>query len=214
MNVSSVPAPYWNPHVSEKEFFTGDGCEWPGGAFTDVWTGRKTWIQQLENSSVAVIKTSKKQRMVWCQVFLQSYISSCSPTYFLRTSSLLPWFLKCGRIQMRCWNFGRIYKKVTTQDVRACHCPLLCTRWREEGSAAFKPTACQVFRKQHLRWREAAWLPLLLLGLQCKLAFHISELWLVAVNMALAHALAPANAHSQAFKQKVSRSAAAARSRT
>ena len=119
---------------------------------------------------------------------------------------------------MRCWNFGRIYKKVTTQDVRACHCPLLCTRWREEGSAAFKPTACQVFRKQHLRWREAAWLPLLLLGLQCKLAFHISEPWLVAVNMAhalalaLAHALA--HAHSQAFKQKVSWSAAAARSQT
>ena len=37
--------------------------------------------------------------------------------------------------------------------MRACHCPLLCTRWREEGSAAFKPTACQVFRKQHWRWR-------------------------------------------------------------
>ena len=43
-----------------REFFTGDGCEWPGGAFKDVWRGRKTWIQQLENSSVAVIKTSKK----------------------------------------------------------------------------------------------------------------------------------------------------------
>ena len=91
--------------------------------------------------------------MVQCQVFLQSYISSCFPTYFLRTSSLLPWFLKCGRIQMRCWNFGRIYKKVTTQDVRACHCPLLCTRWRGEGSATFRPTACQVFSKQHWRWR-------------------------------------------------------------
>ena len=133
---------------------------------------------------------------------------------------------------MRCWNFGRIYKKVATKMVTACHFPLLCTRWREEGSAAFKPTACEVFRKQHWCWRwektvglrswtlavvplkqlipsffrvsssedylfqylshwKAARLPLFLLGLQCKLAFHISEPWLVTVNMANACSGAP-----------------------
>ena len=61
-------------------------------------------------------KPANKQWMVLCQVFLQSCVSFCSPAYFLRTSSLLSWFLKCCRIQMRCWKVGRIYKKVAYQD--------------------------------------------------------------------------------------------------